>query len=211
MFNTLGPSAKRLPKVRSKFSPTFPQLGPPPPAEGLIAQRANMNALELDALLKENVPRFKDSIQRRTAELLCLDCLLPQAPKGIFELEEKPTCDRCGSGLLALVGTTDQNIHNLASKKKSGKHLSKLEIERLAKARRTADLILSYGKRAVIALTIVGIGPQTASTILASMHTITSEFYYDLLKAKIHYITTREFWEKSRAMNSFENHGKFNS
>ncbi len=202
---------RNIKEGKIKILAHFSTISATPHAEELIEKRAKMNALQLDELIKENIPRFKSAIQRKTAELLCLDCLLPRAKEVISELEDKPTCNRCGSGLLALVGSSDKNIHNLVSKKKSGKYLTQLEIERLAKARRTADLILSYGKRAIIALTIIGIGPQTASTILASMHTKTSAFYYDLLKAKIHYITTRELWDKTPRAKSLANRGNFNN
>ena len=39
-----------------------------------------------------------------------------------------------------------------------------------------------------------GIGPQTASRILAEMHDDEEAFYRDLLEAKIRFVTTRQFW-----------------
>jgi hypothetical protein len=40
----------------------------------------------------------------------------------------------------------------------------------------------------------LGIGPQTASRILAEMHDDEEAFYRDLLEAKIRFVTTRQFW-----------------
>ncbi|MGD0994130.1 MAG: hypothetical protein ABR909_01235 [Candidatus Bathyarchaeia archaeon] len=57
-------------------------------------------------------------------------------------------------------------------------------------------MILRYGKQAVRALQVKGVGPETASRILGKMHPQEEQFYMDLLKAKIQYLRTREFWDK---------------
>jgi ATP-dependent Lhr-like helicase len=65
-------------------------------------------------------------------------------------------------------------------------------------------LILSYGKQAVRALEVKGVGPETASRILGKMHPNEDEFYMDLLKAKIQYLRTREFWDDRKgSVNRF--------
>ena len=80
-------------------------------------------------------------------------------------------------------------------KRREGKELNPDELKDLTVARRKADLILSYGKQAVRALEVKGVGPETASRILGKMHPKEDDFYMDLLKAKIQYLRTREFWE----------------
>ena len=72
--------------------------------------------------------------------------------------------------------------------------LSEDEKSELAKARRSADLVLSYGRRAIIAQAVYGIGPQTAARILARMEEDEESFYRELLEAKLKFITTRPFW-----------------
>jgi ATP-dependent Lhr-like helicase len=42
---------------------------------------------------------------------------------------------------------------------------------------------------------VKGVGPETAFRILGKMHPQEDEFYMDLLKAKIQYLRTREYWE----------------
>jgi ATP-dependent Lhr-like helicase len=76
-----------------------------------------------------------------------------------------------------------------------GKELSDDELKELTHARRTADLVLSYGRKAITALEVKGVGPETAFRILGKMHTKEDEFYMDLLKAKIQYLRTREYWD----------------
>jgi ATP-dependent Lhr-like helicase len=80
-------------------------------------------------------------------------------------------------------------------KRREDKELLEDELKELTQARRAADLTLSYGRKAITALEVKGVGPETASRILGKMHPKDEEFYMDLLKAKIQYLRTREFWE----------------
>ena len=86
-------------------------------------------------------------------------------------------------------------IRDILKRRLDGKELSPEELERLTYARRTADLILSYGRKALIVFQVKGIGPETAFRILGKMHYNDDEFYMDLLKAKIQYLRTRQYWE----------------
>ena len=69
------------------------------------------------------------------------------------------------------------------------------ELENLTYLRRTADLVLSYGQKALVALQTKGVGPETAFRILGKMHPNDDEFYLDLLKAKILYIKSSPYWK----------------
>ena len=84
----------------------------------------------------------------------------------------------------------------ILEKKLRAKPLEDDELNALSRARRSADLVLSYGRRAVVAQCVYGIGPQTASRVLARMHDDEKRFYKDLLEAKLKFITTRPFWDK---------------
>jgi len=48
----------------------------------------------------------------------------------------------------------------------------------------------------VRALQVKGVDPEATSRILGKMHPQEEKFYMDLLKAKIQYLRTREFWDK---------------
>ena len=86
--------------------------------------------------------------------------------------------------------------------RRKGEDLSTRELEELTYARRTADLVLSYGRKALIALSVRGIGPETASRILGKMHPTTKNLFLDLLKAKITYIRSSPYWKgKKNAKN----------
>ena len=82
-----------------------------------------------------------------------------------------------------------------------GKELSREELDQLMHARRTADMVLSHGKKALVAFQVRGVGPETAFRVLSKMHPNEDDFYMDLLKAKIQFIRTRQYWEDKKREN----------
>jgi ATP-dependent Lhr-like helicase len=131
-----------------------------------------------------------------TVDLLCFECGEIGQAEAIKKLPTKPRCNSCGSSLLAVSTWSSSYLARILEKKRTAKPLEDDEREALSRARRSADLVLSYGRRAVIAQCVYGIGPQTASRILARMHDDEKSFYKDLLEAKLKFITTRQFWDK---------------
>ena len=151
-------------------------------------------AVAPDSLGKSSYQRMKASIFGTDMSLLCFKCGSDQGPTTVGELDEEPKCRSCGSGLLVPCYWGTEKVAALLRKRGSGETLDDEERGVLAKARRGADLVLSYGKKAVVAQTVYGIGPQTASRILAEMREDEEAFYRDLLEAKIRFVTTRQFW-----------------
>jgi ATP-dependent Lhr-like helicase len=151
-----------------------------------------------EPVLLSNIERMKKELNARIVMLLCLSSSDWTAEKRIRELPEKPVCEKCGSGLLAQV-RLDQNpksLLDILKRRQKGEILTPEELENLTYARRTADLTLSYGKKALIALQVKGVGPETASRILGKMHPNDDDFYMDLLRAKIQYLRTKPYWDE---------------
>lgn len=138
------------------------------------------------------------AIDARETTLLCMKCGEWTIKEKIKDLPDHPECGRCGSGLIApLYRSQDLNhLRDALIRRRESKELTPEELKELSQARRKADLILSYGKQAVRALQVKGVGPETASRILGKMHPDEDKFYMDLLKAKVQYLRTREFWDK---------------
>jgi ATP-dependent helicase Lhr and Lhr-like helicase len=151
-------------------------------------------AVAPDSLGKSSYQRMKASIFGTEVSLLCVKCGADQGDTTIGELSEEPKCRGCGSGLLFPCYWGTAKLSELVKKREEKAPLGEEERAELARARRGADLVLSYGKKAVVALTVYGIGPQTASRILAEMHDDEEAFYRDLLEAKIRFVTTRQYW-----------------
>ncbi|MEM2546596.1 MAG: DEAD/DEAH box helicase [Candidatus Bathyarchaeia archaeon] len=197
----LGKVKEIMQSVRSgkiKVSPWYSPKNPTPLAYHILAKYADVSELMApERVLLSNIEKMKRAIEAKTAALLCVNCGDWTTEKKIKELPENPACEKCGSRLLALLYPSQEpkRIQEILEKRRMGKSLTEEELKEIAHARRTADLILSYGKKAIIALKVKGVGPETAFRILGKMHPTEEEFYMDLLRAKIQYLKTREFWE----------------
>ncbi|MBS7632110.1 DEAD/DEAH box helicase [Candidatus Bathyarchaeota archaeon] len=181
-----------------KVSTIYRSEKPTPLAFHILEKYSDISELMApEEVLLSNIEKMKRAIEARTARLLCMKCGEWMTEEKIKNLPEEPECARCGSRLLTLMYFSQDSKHlaNSLKKRREGKELSEEELKELTSARRKADLILSYGKKAITALEVKGVGPETASRILGKMHSNEDEFYMDLLKAKIQYLRTREFWE----------------
>jgi ATP-dependent Lhr-like helicase len=188
-----------------KVSTVWRSEKPTPLAYRILAMYSDISELMApEEVLLSNIDKMKRAIEARTAKLLCINCGEWTGEKKIKTLPEQPTCERCSSGLLALLYPSQdvKRLREILKKRRGGKELAEEELKELRDARRTADLVLSYGKKAITALEVKGVGPETAFRILGKMHPKEDEFYMDLLKAKIQYLKTREYWEDRKSSDS---------
>jgi ATP-dependent Lhr-like helicase len=191
-----------------KVSTIWSKEKPTPISYHILARYSDMAELMApEHVLLSNIDRMKRAIEARTARMLCMSCGEWFAEEKIKNLTEQAACGKCGSKLLApLYRSQDVNhLCEILKKRRDGKDLMEEELKELTRARREADLVLSYGTKAITALEVKGVGPETASRILGKMHPRDDEFYLDLLKAKIQYLRTRAFWDEK------ENHKESNS
>jgi ATP-dependent Lhr-like helicase len=197
----LGKVKEIMRKIRDgkiKVSTLYRTENPTPLAYHILAKYGDISELMTsERVLISNIEKMKRAIDAKMATLMCIECGDWTTEKRIKELPEQPKCEKCGSRLLALLYPSQEakRLQEILKKRREGKSLTEDELKEIAHARRTADLILSYGKKAVIALKVKGVGPETAFRILGKMHPSDEEFYMDLLRAKIQYLKTREFWE----------------
>jgi len=176
---------------------------PTPLGYRILAKYAEIPELMApERVLLNNIERMKRAIQARRPSLLCLSCGHHSEHKRIRELPDKVTCEKCGSGLLADLHPIQdpKRVIDILKRRLKGKELATEELEQLTHARRTADLVLSHGKKAVIAFQVKGVGPETAFRILGKMHPTEDDFYMDLLHAKIQYLRTKPFWDKEKTL-----------
>lgn len=151
----------------------------------------------------QSVARLQERTEVSRVELFCLQCGDWGEELRIREIPEKPVCPKCGSYLIAAFDRPNLFAKNAVVKRIHNGKLNDDEQKILTETRRNADVVLSYGRRGIMALSIHGIGPQTASRILAKMHTSEEDLFRDLLEAKIHYIETRKYWDDDRKLSHY--------
>ncbi len=181
-------------QVRTLFS----HESPSPIAYHILAKYSDVPELMAPRqVLVSNIERMKRSVEAHKVVLFCLSCREWTIETRVRDITEKPVCEKCGAGLLTSLRRMEdvEKLKGILNRRIMKEHLSEEELKELSNARRAADLTLSYGKQAVTALQVKGVGPETASRILGKMHMNEDDFYMDLLKAKIQFLRTRQYWD----------------
>jgi len=119
---------------------------------------------------------FKKRLDEELCTLHCLNCgcTIREKVGSIHEIK----CIRCGSKLVACINA-----------RRSVEEFKKEELFRIA------NLIMSYGKRAVYAMNTHGVGAENAARILSRYYVSEKNFFLELLEAEKRYIRTRKFWD----------------
>jgi ATP-dependent Lhr-like helicase len=132
---------------------------------------------------------LKHRLEDERVKLLCLSCKR-EYMKRIKNIPEKITCQNCGGKMMAAVPTYEDAGPVLRKKKPKEK-----EKRTIRKLFTNANLILSHGKKAILAMRARGVGPKTAARILAMHYETEEEFLREILSAEIIYARTRRFWD----------------
>jgi len=136
---------------------------------------------------------FSHNILNKIVTLICMDCLKVWRVT-VKDVSEPIQCFNCGSRNISLVKWKVEDFLRVLSKLKSSEDLSEDEEALATYCKMTSDLIYLYGKKAIIALAVKGVGPLTAYQILAKMHKDLKDLFRDLMDAMKEYLETRDFW-----------------
>jgi ATP-dependent Lhr-like helicase len=122
--------------------------------------------------------------------LFCMHCRSWRSKTVVERVADCPRCPKCSAGLIAALKPWEENLVAMVSHRKHGPEERAVE-QRLL---RNANIVLSSGKKAVIALAARGVGPEAASRILATQSE-GDAFYREILKAESQYVRTHRFWQ----------------
>ncbi|MGB8308515.1 MAG: DEAD/DEAH box helicase, partial [Methanoregula sp.] len=121
--------------------------------------------------------------------LACMNCRNWRSRTVVSRVPENPQCPKCGARLIAALKPYEADSYDIVSKKKKSGEERAIE-QRLF---RNANIVLSSGKKAIIALSARGVGPENASRILATLSD-GDAFYREILKAERNFIQTHRYW-----------------
>jgi len=116
---------------------------------------------------------FRENALSKTVSLRCLSCGATRFMH-LAGAPEQISCHKCNEKALSLTA-------------RDGTALGDPEF--------TAGLIRTYGKRALIALSTYGVGPQTADRILKKLHRDEETFYLGLIEAQKNFIKNKKYWK----------------
>lgn len=143
---------------------------------------------------REILLAVKNRLERQPVKLYCLNCRDWTSSTRVHRLSEGVVCRKCGAGLITLLPREPKELLKALKKSARGEKLKGEEPKMVDRARHMADLVLTYGKRAVVALSGRGIGPKVASRILRREYREESDFYREILRAERTFARTRRFW-----------------
>jgi ATP-dependent Lhr-like helicase len=144
---------------------------------------------------KEIIKYLKKRLLEKRVTVACLHCRNWKTTLSVNNFEDNPKCPQCGARYIGILRRREDL--EIVRKGQKGK-LDEEEKKTLKEIKDSADLILPYGKKAIIVLAGIGIGPRTAKRILVKDRKNEEELFRDILSAERVYARTKMFWQSNK-------------
>ncbi len=135
---------------------------------------------------------LKDRIMNDRVILFCVQCKGWKSLRMVKNVPEVPECPVCGSRMVAALKPWEEEEIRIVKKPEAAK--TPEDRRRTKRVYRNANLVLTYGKAAAVALASRGLGPETAARLMRNLRRDEADFYRDILKAEREYARTKRFW-----------------
>jgi ATP-dependent Lhr-like helicase len=137
----------------------------------------------------------ENRLTARQLRLVCLGNDDWDSVRTISTLGDTIECPNCGSRMIAVISPSDSTLTTIVKMRRNGKTLTDEETTQYSAAVLTAELVSTYGKKALMVLAAHGIGPRTASRVLQSVTCDRLALLREIVRAEREYARTRPFWQ----------------
>ncbi|GAB3312355.1 DEAD/DEAH box helicase [Haloplanus salinarum] len=137
------------------------------------------------------VETLKERIRNDRVILACLHCTEWTRKTKVRRVPDQPRCPECESTRIAALNPWDDDVVTAVRAKEKDDEQEGMT----QRAYRSANLVQSHGKRAVIAMAARGVGPHNAARIIAKLREDEDDFYRDILEQERQYARTQSFWD----------------
>ncbi|MFC7076242.1 DEAD/DEAH box helicase [Haloarcula halophila] len=155
---------------------------------GRSAGRELLSPENADASVIQTV---RERIQEDRVILACLHCKEWDRRQQVKRVRDQPECPQCGSTRIAALNPWADEVLTAVRASERDEEQEKMT----ERAYRSASLVQSHGKRAVLALAARGVGPHNAARIINRLREDEDEFYRDILRQEREYARTQSFWD----------------
>jgi ATP-dependent Lhr-like helicase len=155
-------------------------------AGGLLSSRDQIPPPTADQAV---IATLKRRLGQGDVLLVCMNCRDWKSRTVVSRVPDHPQCPKCGARLIAALKPYEDDLYTSIRKQPKTKAERAIE-QRLLK---NANIVLSSGKKAVIALSARGVGPENTSRILSTL-TEDDDFYREIMKAERNFIQTHRYW-----------------
>ena len=140
---------------------------------------------------EDAVERLKEKLSKESLLMVCSFCGYAFEEKMDFDGDKSIKCRKCGSPMVVIY---DDEKTAVINRRIEGKPLNRRDAKVYTSVIKEAGLIKEYGNRAVIALSVYGIGVDTAARVLRMLRRDYKEFFVDVLEEQKKFIKNRKFW-----------------
>jgi ATP-dependent Lhr-like helicase len=155
-------------------------------AGGLLSSRDQIPPPTADQAV---IATLKRRLDQDDVLLVCMNCRDWKSRTVVSRVPDHPQCPKCGARLIAALKPYEDELYTIIRKKSKTREERAIE-QRLLK---NANIVLSSGKKAVIALSARGVGPENTSRILSTLAE-GDDFYREIMKAERNFIQTHRYW-----------------
>lgn len=136
----------------------------------------------------------KERLQKTRHKLICIRCGKWERVMETKDIPDKLHCTACRSQLITATYVSDYELANTIKTKLKGGKLSADDEHKFNRAWKTASLIHSFGRKALLVLSGYGVGVDTAARVLRNS-VDDAQICKQIYEAERQYITTRGFWD----------------
>jgi len=133
-------------------------------------------------------------IESTRVKLVCIGGADWESIFRVSDVKDPIICPICRSRRIAVVKPDDFQALKIAKMAIDGK-LTREDARYYKRYNSIAELVRMYGRRAVMVLAGIGIGPTTARRILRNLYLDEEELYRAIAEAERTYIRTRPYWD----------------
>jgi len=186
-LESLKSGRARLHVVRVReFSPMAKSMFEKPYRAGVLTKGFEQ-LLVLDTVKKR--------LEKSRLLLVCLHCLKWSREVVVGEAGDEVKCPLCGSRVVAALNPWDDEALKVLERWRRGEKLSEEEVRIVRNAQKSALLVMSYGRKALLCLAGRGVGPTAAARILSASRS-EDELLREIVRAEAEYLRTREYWRE---------------